>query len=76
MELNKPLTKRALVARVSQKLKSKNLILKKCRPDSDLYSDLGDYYLMNLKTLAIETMNVDLQALANELGINTPESPE
>lgn len=57
---------RAVEARVRRALEKEGQLLKKCRYDSRWYSDLGDYYVVDASTNAIEASNCDLARLAAE----------
>ena len=59
---------RALEGRVKRALTKEGTILKKCRTDSRWYGDLGDHYTVNLNS-NIEDTNIDLEALAREIGV-------
>lgn len=60
---------RALEARVNRALDKDGQALRKCREDSRWYSELGDYYIVNYHTSAIDAKHCDVEALARELGV-------
>ena len=67
------ISERVLFARVSRKLLDKqNIVLKKCRVDSEDFSMLGRYYTVNLMTNTIEATHVDLKAWADKMELLSP----
>ena len=61
-----PITERALIQRLNRKLKDDDLIVKKCRPGSTAYNELGDYFVVDLNRNFIVEKNldpVDLQSM-------------
>ena len=65
---------RALLARINRKLLKEDRIVKKCRPDSRSYHDLGDYYMVDLRSNGVlfHYKNLDLSKLAKELELLKP----
>lgn len=70
-ERKKPVTERALFARLSRRLAKDGEILKKCRFDSRWYNDFGSYYTVN-QFNAISATHMDLEDWARELGVMQP----
>lgn len=62
-------TERALVARLTRKLASEGLQLKKCRADSRWYNDMGQYFAVQLDGNAVRERHIDLEALARKAGV-------
>ncbi len=61
-----PVSERALIQRLNRKIKEDDLVLKKCRPDSRAYNDLGDYFVVDInRNVVIERKldSVDLQSM-------------
>jgi hypothetical protein len=64
-----PVTERALMARINRKLSHDDEVLKKCRPDSQWYHDLGDYYGVDLRRNAVVYQHRGLEEFGRELGV-------
>ena len=62
-------SRRAVEARVKRALAKEDELLKKCREDSRWYSDLGRYYIIDIRFSAIVRKNEDLEDLARELRV-------
>jgi hypothetical protein len=60
---------RALEGRVNRALKKDGETLKKCRQDSRWFSDLGEYYAVNIELNSVSAKHVDLEVWAKELGV-------
>jgi hypothetical protein len=58
-----PVSVRALIQRLNRKLKSDDTIVKKTRPDSRAWSDLGDYYVLDLNRNLIVDRRLDVDDL-------------
>ena len=63
---------RALEGRVKRALERDGETLKKCREDSRWFTDLGEYYLVDLNMNSVNTKHVDLEELARELEVLKP----
>ncbi|CRI63748.1 conserved hypothetical protein [Thiocapsa sp. KS1] len=70
-ERKKPVSERALFARLSRRLAKDGDILKKCRFDSRWYGDFGNYYIVDSRN-AISATHVDLEGWAREMGVLQP----
>lgn len=66
------ISERALVARIRRKLAKDGEALKSCRMDSRWYSDLGDWYVVDLNTNSIIAQHCDLERLGREVGALKP----
>jgi hypothetical protein len=66
------LSRRALEARVKRALEKDQQSLRKCRPDSRGYTELGDYYIIDHTNNTIAAQHVDLEDLARELEVFKP----
>jgi hypothetical protein len=66
------ITERALLARVNRKLNHDGERLKSCPASRASYSELGDYYIVDLGRNTITAQHVDLLALALDLGCIKP----
>lgn len=62
-----PVTTRAVLARVNRTLAKAGRSLKRCRPDSKVFDELGEFYLVNGQKGLLAT-DVDLEKFARELG--------
>lgn len=56
-------TERALVARMTRKLATEGLQLKKCRFNSRWYNDFGDYYTVHIHLNTVEHRHINLETL-------------
>ena len=63
------ITRRALVARINRKLGHDLEQLKKCRVDSNGYSYLGDFYLVDLSKNNVQDTHVDIVTIAKKLKV-------
>ncbi|MCK6490047.1 MAG: hypothetical protein L6R48_17300 [Planctomycetes bacterium] len=70
--MKKPLTLRALLARLNRALAKEEMVLRACRADSKWHDELGDYYLVNLRSNDISAKRVDPLDLAKEKGVIKP----
>ncbi len=67
-----PVSERAVFARLSRKLWSeKSLVLKRCKPTSRWFEELGRYYAVNAQS-GVECTHQDLESWAREEGILRP----
>jgi hypothetical protein len=64
-----PVSERALVARINRKLEGDSEAIRRCRRDSKGWSELGDYYLIDLEKNCLIAKDVDLQDFARKLGV-------
>lgn len=64
-----PVSERALFARVTRALAKDEKSLKKSKPNSRLFQDLGQYYVVDVRRNAIAAKGCDLVALARDLGV-------
>jgi hypothetical protein len=60
-------SERAVFLRVQRKLKANGEMIKKCRPTSKWYNDLGEYYIIDERNF-IARKNVDLEECAKQYG--------
>lgn len=67
--MKRPVSEKALIARINRKLKHENESLKKTRPDSKWINDLGDYYLVHTLLNTIEAQHINLDEFAREIGV-------
>ena len=65
-------SRRALEARVKRALDKDQQTLRKCRPDSRGYLELGDYYIIDYNLNIIVAQNVDIEDLAREMEVFKP----
>ena len=63
-----PVGKRALIARINRTLKKDDEMLKATRGER-ARSDLGDYYIIDVRGNLILHKDVDLEDLGRELGV-------
>lgn len=70
--MRKPITERALLARVNRKLKKEFLSVKRCHWDSKWFNELGRYYTVNELANRIEDKHINLEVLAKEYGAIKP----
>lgn len=61
-------SERALAARVGRMLQASGRLLRKCKADSRWFVDLGAYYVVDCRSGMVTGRDVDLEALASELG--------
>jgi hypothetical protein len=59
-------------SRVKRRARRRGILLRKSRPGSSRYRDLGPYYAVNAETDFIEATNVRLEDAALELGVIQP----
>jgi hypothetical protein len=65
-----PVSMRALIQRINRKLlREDGEELKKCRADSRWYSELGDYYAVDLNRNLIVNKHVNPEKWGRELGV-------
>lgn len=62
-----PVSARALVARINRKLRPEGYSLQRSR-GAQAYIDVGAYYTVNTQLNAVAQRDVDIEALAHELG--------
>jgi hypothetical protein len=62
-------SERALFARVDRELNKKEERLRRCRPSSRDYHELGNYYVINWRFNGITAKDIDLEGLARKLGV-------
>jgi len=65
-------SERALLGRINRRLAKDEEVLKKCRPDSRWYHDLGAYYGVGVRTNSICYQHIDLEEFGRELGVLRP----
>lgn len=68
LELNRS----AIVARLRRHLSKSGQTIRSCRADSRHYHELGDYFIADYHSGLVVRCDVDLEALANELGVLKP----
>jgi hypothetical protein len=61
-------SERALFARIDRALKKDGATLRRCRPDSRRHSEVGTFYVVDLRRNRVRHKDVDLEALAREMG--------
>jgi hypothetical protein len=64
-----PLSERAVVQRINRKLAKENEALRTSRQNSRAQSIVGNYYIVDLNRNAVTASQIDLEALARELGV-------
>jgi hypothetical protein len=64
-----PVSERALVARINRLLAKQGETLRRCRPDSKWFGELGAYYRLDINHNSIIGKNLDIEALGRELGV-------
>ncbi|MCP3382846.1 hypothetical protein NLM31_20990 [Bradyrhizobium sp. CCGUVB4N] len=64
-----PVTTRAVISRINRRLRPDLLRLRACRPNSRWWSDLGDYFIVDLDRNAIVQSHVDPETYGRELGV-------
>ena len=67
--MKKPVTSRALYARIKRHLEKDGIKLCASREGTRTHQDFGRYYSISLTDNAIETKDIDLEELGRELGI-------
>lgn len=65
------MTEAALLRRVNRQLEWKSEVIRKCRDDSPLRSELGEYYLVSRRTNSVIFKDLDLPTLARYLKVLT-----
>ena len=65
----RPVSARAVLARLNRKLADRDMLIRKCRESSRSYYDLGEYYAINTKGGYIVAKKIDLSGLAMEEGL-------
>jgi hypothetical protein len=68
--LKKPVSERALFARLSRALEKEGVTLKKCRSDSRWYRDFGDYY--SVCGNAVRDTHISLEDWARRMEVLQP----
>ena len=66
------MAERALVARINRKLADESRVLRRCRRNSRWYDELGDYYMLNVRTNLIEAKRVSLEKWGREMAVLKP----
>ena len=61
------ISKRAALARINRKLKKSGELLKACKRDSRGWTDLGDFYAVDMKRNAISRSKLKLGDIARKL---------
>jgi len=69
MEKFQEISVAALERRLNRKLIRDGLVLKKCRYDSDRFSDNGRYYLIELRRNSIVYTHVDILIWSRSYGV-------
>lgn len=62
-------TEKAVVARIRRKLASDGESLRRCRPNSRSYHELGDWYTTDDRIGAVIHKGINIAELAKELGV-------
>jgi hypothetical protein len=62
-------SERALFARIDRALRKEGETLRRCRPDSRSYYELGDYYVIDVSINGVVSKDVDLGRMAKSLGL-------
>lgn len=62
-------SRRALVARMNRILSNQGEILRKSRPDSSAWYELGEYYTLDLRYGAVVLRHINLETEARQLGV-------
>ena len=70
--LRVPVSERALTQRINRRLAEKEETLRKCSEKSKWWNDLGDYYIVDLRTNGMIARHVDIEALGRDLGCLKP----
>lgn len=65
----KPVSPKVVTRRINRVLSRQGKALHKCRDDSRVVVTLGGYYITDLSTAAIVTTRVDLDMLADAVGV-------
>ena len=68
-----PVSERAVFARVDRALRQQGKALRRCRPTSRAFAELGRYYIINTDRAWIDTTHVDLQTFARKTWALGPE---
>jgi hypothetical protein len=71
-ELEMIVSERAAIARINRSLAKEMQRLLVCKWGSRWHSSLGRFYLVDLARNAVDTTNIDLEALGRELGVLRP----
>ena len=66
-EATVPVTQRALIQRINRALRREDQILRQARGDR-ARQDLGGFYVIDVRLNAVVSKDVDLEALARDLG--------
>lgn len=72
MDTKVKISHRALMIRVNRKLAKKEQLLKKCKPSSAAYPDLGGYYVIDTMQNSVTSKNCNFEELAKELDVLKP----
>lgn len=65
-----PVSERALLQRLNRKLRADGEVIKRAR--GNVWTTLGDYYVVDVERNCIAQHHVDVEDLARELGVLQP----
>ncbi|MEN3029806.1 hypothetical protein [Chromobacterium amazonense] len=72
--MNQSITEKTLFTRINRLLKSQGKRLRKCRIDSRVHQNLGDYYEVDLEHNLVTATHVDLERWGKELFLIKPSA--